>query len=194
MAFYKSLFGTALGFSQPDGSLVTGAKRMERMGKLLYLNKVASTAISASSTETLFDTFATIKGGILAPGSLLKIRYQGIATATNSTDTLAIKLYFGGLAGVALTAMAATDVADSNVFQGEYELAIRTIGASGTMVGLGLFKSIPAAEGTATIKDDILASTAVDTTISNVIGVSATWSTTNAGNSVRLDFMRVEHW
>ncbi len=43
-----------------------------------------------------------------------------------------------------------------------------------------------------TIKDDILASTAIDTTTSKAIGVSATWSVANAGNSCRLDFLRVE--
>jgi hypothetical protein len=61
--------------------------------------------------------------------------------------------------------MAATDVADNNVFEGEYEVIMRTVGASGTMVGTGTFKSVPAAEGTATYKDDILASTAIDTTV-----------------------------
>lgn len=193
-SFYKSIFGSSFGLSQPDGSPVTDAKRMERMGKLLYLNRVPSAAVSATTTETLFDTFATVRPGVLAAGSLLKIRYQGIATATNAADTLAVKLYFGGLLGTLLTSMAATDVANNDVFQGEYELAIRTIGTSGTMVGCGLFKSIPAAEGTVTIKDDILASTAVNTTIANVIGVSATWSSANAGNSVRLDHMKVEHW
>jgi hypothetical protein len=78
------------------------------------------------------------------------------------------------------------------VFSGEYEVVIRTAGASGTMVGCGTYKSVPAAEGTATYKDDILASTAVDTTAAQVVGVAATWNSTNAGNSCRLDVLRVE--
>jgi hypothetical protein len=60
------------------------------------------------------------------------------------------------------------------------------------MVGLGTFKSVPAAEGTMTIKDDILASTSIDTTTSKVIGVSATWSVANAGNSCRQDWFTVD--
>lgn len=151
----------------------------------------ASTAVSNTVTETLFDNFLTIPAGSLGVGSLIRIRYQGIATATNSTDTLAVKLYIGGLTGTALISHAATDVANNDVFMGEYELIVRTIGTSGTMVGSGLYKSIPAAEGTMTVKDDILASTAIDTTVSQVIGVSATWSVANAGNSCRLDFLRV---
>lgn len=194
MPGYKSLHGNAFGLSLPDLSPVVGAKRMQRMGKMLYLNTAASTAVTATATETLFDTFATIKAGEFAVGSLLKIRFQGIATATNSTDTLTIKLYFGGLTGTALLALTATDVADNDVFMGEYEIAVRTIGASGTMVGMGSMGAAPAAEGTITYKNDILASTAIDTTAAKVIGVGAKWSTTSASNSCRLDMLRVEHW
>jgi hypothetical protein len=103
---------------------------------------------------------------------------------------LAVKLYIGGLSGTALISHAATDVANNDVFQGEYELIIRTIGASGTMVGKGTYKSVPAAEGTMTIKDDILASTTVDTTADQKVSVSATWSAASANDSVRLDFLR----
>lgn len=156
----------------------------------------ASTAISNTTTETMFSNFLTLPPNSVAPGSLLQIRYQGIATATNSTDTLAIKLYLatattaGAIAGTTLVSHAATDVANNDVFQGEYEVTFRTIGSSGTMAGCGTYKSVPAAEGTATYKDDILASTSVDTTAALYIGVSATWSVANAGNSCRLDFLR----
>jgi hypothetical protein len=122
---------------------------------------------------------------------VIKIRYQGIVTAQNSTDTLALKLYFGGLTGTVLISHAATDVGTNDVFQGEYELVVRDIGATGHIVGAGTYKSVPAAEGTMTVKDDILASTAIDTTAAQQIGVSATWSTNNAGNSVRLDVLTV---
>lgn len=158
---------------------------------LCYSNTAASTAIAASSAEALFDTQYSIPANALRAGARIRIRFGGIATATVGTDTLTIKLYIGGLTGTALITMAATDVANNDVFTGEYELLIRTIGASGTMVGQGTYKSIPAAEGTMTIKDDILASTAIDTTVAQVVAVSGKWSTTNA-NSCRLDFMTVE--
>jgi hypothetical protein len=41
-----------------------------------------------------------------------------------------------------------------------------------------------------TIKDDILASTTVDTTADQKVSVSATWSAASANDSVRLDFLR----
>ncbi len=156
-----------------------------------YTNVAASTAVSNTTTETLFSTSYTLPANCLKPGSLIRLRWQGIATSTNSTDTLTIKAYIGGTSGTLLFTHAATDVANDNVFQGEYELIIRTIGSSGTMVGCGWGKSVPAAEGTATFKDDILASTTINTTTSKVIGVSAQWSVASASNSCRLDFMRV---
>jgi hypothetical protein len=40
--------------------------------------------------------------------------------------------------------------------------------------------------------DDILASTTIDTTAAQVLGVSATWSVASTSVSCRLDFFRVE--
>lgn len=172
-----------------DG-VTSGTARV--VGGLAYSNTAASAAITATATETLFSTQYSIPANTLKAGTLVKIRFQGIATATNSSDTLAIKLYIGGLSGTLLLTVAATDATNNDVFTGEYELIIRTAGLTGTVVGVGTFKSIPAAEGTMTIKDDILASTTIDTTAAQVVGVSATWSSTNGGNSCRLDFLRVE--
>lgn len=186
-----SIHGRLLGLSR-RGRLVAGGLNRGVASLVVYANTAASTAVSNTTTETAFDTKYTLPANSLSEGQVIKIKFQGIATATNSTDTLTIKLYIGGTSGTALISMAATDVADNNVFTGEYELIVRTVGASGTIVGVGTYKSIPAAEGTMTIKDDILASTTIDTTASKDICVSATWSVASTSNSVRLDFMRVE--
>ena len=185
----KSIYGRQVGLD-PLSRMVSADRGVTYDG-VLYTNTAASTAISNTTTETAFDKKATIPAFSLAPGSLIRIKFQGIATATNSTDTLAIKLYIGGLTGTALLSLAATDVANNDVFQGEYELIVRDIGATGHIVGCGTYKSIPAAEGTMTVKDDILASTAIDTTAAQDIVVSATWSAASASDSVRLDFLRV---
>lgn len=178
-----------------DG-VASGTARV--IGGLAYTNTAASTAITNTTAETAFSTQYSIPADTLKAGSLVKIRFQGIATATNGSDTLTIKLWLAtsvvadAITGITLVSMAATDVANDNVFQGEYELIVRTIGAGGTVIGAGTFKSIPAAEGTMTIKDDILASTALNTTVAQIVAVTADWSAADPGNSVRLDFLRVE--
>lgn len=163
------------------------------LGGLAYANVAASTAHTNTTTEALFDTKYSIPANTLKAGSVIKVRFQGIATATNSTDTLTIKLYIGGLAGTALLTGTATDVANNNIFAGECTIIIRTIGASGTFVAVGTHTDVPAASGTAAHDIcEITASTAIDTTAAQVIGVGADWSVADAGNSCRLDIMVVE--
>ena len=186
-----SIYGKKLGIGPLGELLVDPSNTGTRIVPVLSYNLAAAgTALTASSTETALASYS-IPAGRLQAGSLIQVRYQGIATATNSTDTLTVKLYIGGASGTALISEAATDVANNDCFTGEYELAIRTTGTTGTVVGVGTYKSIPAAEGTMTIKDDILASTTIDTTIAQAVTLTGTWSTTNAGNSCRADFFRI---
>ncbi len=186
-----SIHGRKFGLTARGDLVVDKGSGTYVQGYTGYTNTAASSAITAVSAETAFDTSFTIPANTLDVGTLIRLKWQGIATATNATDTLAVKAYIGGLSGTLLFSHAATDVSNNDVFQGEYELIIRTVGASGTMVGCGWGKSIPAAEGTATFKDDILASTAIDTTVNQQVVISGQWSSTNAGNSCRLDFFRV---
>lgn len=192
-----SIHGRALGLDEAGRLLSRPYKDASPMplGRLAYANTAASTAISNTTSETAFDTSYSIPAGSLRAGSVIKVRYQGIATSTNSTDTLLIRLRIGGLAGTALLVGTATDVANSNIFAGSWTGIIRTIGASGTIVGYGTHTEVPAASGTA-VHDitEILASTAIDTTAAQVVNATATWSVASASNSCRLDLMVVEIW
>ena len=187
-----SLHGKLFGIGAKGNLLSDRGDGTQIHGRTAYTNTAASTALTASSTETLFDTSYSIPADTLVAGQLIKIKYQGICTATNGTDTFAAVLRIGGVAGTALYTHTATDVANNNIFLGEYNLIVRTVGASGTMVGFGWGKNVAAAEGTITFRDDFLASTTIDTTAAQVIGVTGQFSSTNAGNSARLDFISVE--
>ena len=176
---------------QTDGT--TDAAVNGWLGGVVYAAVAASAAHTNTTTEALFDKQYSIPANTLVAGSVIKVRYQGIATATNSTDTLLIKLYIGGLSGTAILTGTATDVADNNIFAGEALIQIRTAGASGTLVAVGTHTDVPAASGTATHGIcEITASTTIDTTAAQVIGVGADWSVASASNSARLDIMVVE--
>lgn len=185
-----SIHGTDFGLDSARNPL----SKERPIGKLIFANQAAASVITNTAVETAFDIKATIKANTLFPGSMVKIRFQGIAPSTNATDTLLIKLYYGSITGTLLWSSNAPDVADNNVFMGNFDIIIRTIGAAGTMVGWGTGKGNPAAPGTFATKDQSLASTAVDTTVDKDIVVSATWSVANAANQVRLDFLSVEQW
>lgn len=181
-------------YRQNAGEAFATPYQTNAVSKMVYVNTAASTAISNTASETAFDASYTIPANSLRAGDVIKVRYQGIATATNSTDTLLVRLRIGGLSGTALLVGTATDVANNNVFGGEFTLIVRTVGSSGTVVGVGTHVEAPAASGTASQATmEILGSTTLDTTADQAVVVTATWSVANAGNSCRLDVMLVEH-
>jgi len=187
MAFAKkiltSLYGRRLGLDD-DGNLVNG--KWDGNHPVLVANAAAaSSAISATIVETAFSNASfSIPAGYLRAGSLIKFGWQGIATSTNSTDTLLIKAYVNA---AAVATGVATDVANNAMFSGEASVAIRTIGAAGTFVANSSHTKVPAASATASCVEELTASTAIDTTAAVVISVKATWSVSSGSNSVRND-------
>jgi hypothetical protein len=160
------------------------------LGGVVYRNVAASTAHAASTTETLFDTSYSIPANTLKAGSVIRIKFQGIATATTA-ETLLVKLYIGGLTGTALLTGTATDPANNDIFVGEATVVIRTIGASGPLVAMASGNIVPAATRVAVPVYQITASTTIDTTAAQVVGVGADWSGSGS-NSARLDILVVE--
>jgi poly-gamma-glutamate capsule biosynthesis protein CapA/YwtB (metallophosphatase superfamily) len=187
--YLRSLWGRILGMTKA-GELVNKQLDLVYSG-LSYVNTAASTAVSNTTAETAFDVKYTLKKNTVRAGTRLKIAFQGIATATNSTDTLAIALKIGGVSGTALLSLAARDVANNDIFSGEFELVFRTIGATGTFVGWGKSPANPNAAGSA-LNMNFKASTTVDTTADLDIVVTATWSAQSSGDSCRLDLLSVE--
>lgn len=161
-------------------------------GGVVYRNVAASTAHTNSTDEALFDTQFSIPANTLRAGSVIKVRFQGIATATNSGDTLTVKLYIGGLSGTAILTGTATDATNNDIFTGEATIVIRTIGATGTFVAVASGNIVPAATRVAVPVFQITASTTIDTTAAQVIGVGADWSAQSSSDSARLDILVVE--
>lgn len=173
--------------SAGDGTLV---KPTTVGNHTLYSSTAASAAVTNTITPTTFSTGSyTIPANTLVVGDVITIRGQGIATATHSTDTLSIILQIGAGPTTVLT-LPALDVANGDTFEFEINIEIRTIGASGTFVAEGFY--IFGVPGTATSKGAFLGSTAINTTLSQLIAVTATWSVADVGNSVRLDVLDVE--
>lgn len=147
----------------------------------------ASTAVTATSDPTKFNLQHTIPANTLKAGDVVRIRAQVIATATNSTDTLALKAFLGT---TEVAAVAAVDVANGDIGVIDLDVVIRTIGAGGTCVAAGA-GSI-GTPGTATMKPIFKASQAINTAAALAAAIEATWSTNNAGNSCRLDVLNVQ--
>lgn len=153
-------------------------------GRILALAaEAASSALSNTVTETNFDnSVLTIPANTLNLGDVIRVKAQGIATATNSTDTLTGRVKLGS---TAILSTGAVDVANNDIFYLEGDIVVRTIGASGTIVATGLV-AIGAA-GTVTAKAQFLASTTIDTTAAITAAISGQWSVASGSNSCRLD-------
>lgn len=174
------------------------------IGGLAYTPSSVSSAVTNTTTETLFDRWYTMPANTLDDGPsgnnskrLVKIKFWGIATSTNSTDTLRVRLYIGGTGtappsgGTTLIDIPATDVSNNDIFAGEFTFWSPTQGVSGTIVGYGGYHDFGAA-ASANYQSAYLSSTTIDTTGSLRIGVSAEWSVASASNSCRLDGLVVE--
>jgi hypothetical protein len=168
--------------SYGDGTLAKAASGY------LANTAAASTAITNTNTETAFSNgTVTIPANTLKVGDVIRVRAQGIATATNSTDTLTVKLKIGS---DVVAATAALDVADNDIFVIDASIVIRTIGATGTFVATGF--QIIGPPATATAKPFSKASTTIDTTAAQTLSITATWSVASTSNSVRMDVFLVE--
>lgn len=166
----------------------------------LFNAAAASTALSNFTAQRAFDNgFATIPANSLQVGSLIRIRYAILQTAVNGTDTIQSILTIGGAlgasnavtGGTALLTASATAGGANFTLDGEFELAIRTIGSSGTVVGSGIFKKVPTIITTYAPVPVTLASTAIDTTVDQIISLGLVYGAASASNSTRCDFFRV---
>lgn len=185
----SSILGRRLGVLKGPGYELVNSLRDGVYPLVVYANVAAGTAVSNTTTETGLFTTYSIPAGVLRAGSVIRFRWQGIATSTNSTDTLQIKAYINSTAVATGTA---TDVANNDMFDGECTAVLRTVGSSGTFVATALHSKVPAASNTATRVCQLTASTAIDTTAAVTITVKATWSVASASNSVRGDMLVIE--
>lgn len=148
----------------------------------------ASAAVSNTTAETAFDNSAAIAANSVVAGSVIRVVMQGTATATNSTDTLTIKLKMGS---VTIVTSAAVNATDGDIFMITADIVIRTIGASGTLVACGTVSN--GVIGTIAALPFLKASATIDTTAAMDITATATWSVASASNSCRMDVLNVEH-
>lgn len=151
------------------------------------------------TTETVFQTSAgvTSTGYILEPGGSIRKGdfWQGFVMvdtpATNSTDTVLLRVYLGPTSdpttGILVASQTAINVSNDDEIAIHYSVACEEIGAGST----ARFSAagVSWADG-ATAPSLTNAKTATDAQVSTLtdlcFGVTATWSVSSSGNSARL--------
>lgn len=185
-----NLSGTAAftGAVTTTDGVASGTAR--KVGGLASASVAASTAITgATETETNFSTTYTMPAGTLKVGTVVKIRAQGIHTATTGSETHSIILKLGT---TALCTIALVDPADNDIFYFDFMLVCRTSSATGTVVGCGVAMAA-AATAAGDAAPVFLASTTVDCTAAQIIAVAIDrQGTATDSDSARLDILAVE--
>jgi hypothetical protein len=182
------LEGIALQAATADGDEIEVLPQADNNNRF-FVSVAGSTVITNTVAETTFDQNVTLPTHALKAGDELDIEAAVAIPSTNSTDTLNVKLYIGA---TVIAATGALDVANNDVAIIRARLTVRTDGAGGTLVASG--EAFIGTPGTANYKPFILASTAIDTTATQQIKATATWSVANAGDQARLDRLSVRRF
>lgn len=159
------------------------------MMKLLDVKTAAGTALSNATAETLLGSTVLVAGA-LQPGKVIKVRGSVRATATNSTDTLNVKVRLGPttLTGTVIFDATAVDVADANVMVFDVELVPRATLTDVVAVGFG---TIEGAVGTVTARGAHVIVGSLNFAVAQRIEVTGTWSVASSSNSCQLESLNV---
>lgn len=153
----------------------------------------ATDTVTNTTTETAFSKTISFPAQSLRVGDLIKGFACVKATSTNSTDTLACKVYLGPSSdpktGILLVDNTALDVANDDVIKLEFEACVDAIGAGSTFEVSG--GGISYKQGATAVSKTQALGSAVDAQASSfgdlVIAVTATWSAASTSDIARLD-------
>jgi hypothetical protein len=162
--------------SAGDGTLAASS------GSALYGVNADSANVTNTTAETTFSNGSyTLPANTLAAGDVVRIRGEAQVTGVNATDTQRIRVYFGGTNLV--IDVPATNYTANDRVQFSADVTVRSVGATGSFVSRGNYAGGAAA---AALKQYDLGPTTIDTTVAEVVKVTATASVANAGDVVKL--------
>lgn len=140
-----------------------------------------------------------IQGGVLRPGAKVWIKAVG-EFSTTGTPTLALGFYIGTVAGSITTDIALSSVITTGSgaaawsWDLEWNGVCTSVGTAGSVTGSGILQlgtSLTAVTATPIPITQALRTFAWDTTIARAIGVSGTWGTSSASNTLRTNNLQV---
>jgi hypothetical protein len=140
---------------------------------------LATTTVANTVTETTIYT-ATLAANELSAGKVIQLQGYGRYSTANGTDTWAVKVYVGAAVVATINSSAAN--VTNTPFDAKVIFTCRTSGVTGTVWSYARVSS-----NRASLSNPGTSATTVDTTISNILKVTITWSSANAGNTFSLD-------
>jgi len=161
------------------------------VGGRAYSLAAAGSAHTNSTDEAVLASFE-IPANTIKANTVVRVAYQGIASVTAGATTLTVRLRLGPttLTGTALITTTAVDVANDNIFAGEFTLVGRAApGAAAACIGYSVYSE--PGEAPIAMKAGYLASTNFATNGALLAELTADWSAADA-SSCRADIFNVE--
>lgn len=165
----------------------------------LFSMSADATAVGNTTTETIIVPDFVFPAYTFIQGSKIRAQFAGrISNVVTAVPTITFRVRVG-TATLSATAVFATaalatraTVATNETFWGDYTLTCRSSGTAGTIMSIGNFNIPNLTGGTTTnIINVMLPATApatqnIDTTVANVLSLSAQWSAASASNTIQV--------
>jgi len=162
-----------------------------------YVQTANSASYDTSNTETeLTNTLYTIPANRLQVGSVINIRSIVHVVSVNATPTLGTVVRYGPAttaiaSRASLVASGADTVAADHVHSYDMYAVVRSLGTAGVLVGGGYFLFGAASSSASWTDIGIVTAATIDTTVANVVSMSANWSASHASNVAFGRYMEV---
>lgn len=178
--------GKAWGIALEDfatGAIVEALPKASGQGIVFVATADSAATGTSTAAEAFFPTNQyTVPGGSMKPGDVITVEGKVVVTAQNGTDTAQAQLYIGA---VKIQDFGARDLDATEELAFKVKLVVQDVGAVGHVKGSGNFSAGDLITSVAAGAFS-LASTAIDTTIDNLIRASVTFSSSNVGNAAKL--------
>jgi hypothetical protein len=157
--------------------------------QVLAKERVTRTITNTTTETTLFGLIigsTTLPSNTLAQASTLRIRMSGMYSTAAVPGNLTIRLKMGATV-IASSVITALLVSASNVgWEAEALISCRTAGAGGTVMPGGSFAYATSTASARTFADltNVGTTSAVDTTVTQQVDLTAQWATASASNTI----------
>ena len=171
--------GTALLQADSNGTISRGGE-LTALG--IYAETVGKTVQNTTTPTSIFDTvtgITTLPANFFGVGKTIRIFASGTYQQTSGSNTCTLALSIGGVS-IGSVALQHNNSVGSVYWEAEWNITCRTSGASGTLQYTS--KGVLNTSSPTFYFNSALTSGSINTTTTNAIALTGTWSSANASN------------
>lgn len=181
----------------PNGTLTDngdGSMTVQRSPVLSFVNTSvpAGNTIASTNAETAFSSTYTIPANTLKIGSVIKMKLFGIYGTTLVAPTLTGKIKIGSTVVLNTGALSAVAGLTNSGWFADALVSINSIGSNGSFEVQGFAEFATAATAGLNVNVANAAPFTIDSTLDQILSITATWSAANSANTITLRQLAIE--